>query len=248
MPKIEEVLPKYLQIANNLRDRILGGELQPGDEVPSERQLSADWGVSRPTATRALETMRVWGLVQARQGSGTYVMDQGPLNRRARERYVKSRQTGRIYGPGERAEIVAAEWAEAPEYVRDALNLPAGSQAVRRKRVIYSADAPVEVSQSWFAPTVAEDAPRLLDVARIKPGTIAYVESATGRSVQYARDKIAARLASPDERASLNLEQPAAVMVVRHVVYDTRDEPLEFAESVYPQGRWAFEEEYILRG
>ena len=116
MPKIEEVLPKYLQIANNLRDRILGGEMQPGDEVPSERQLSADWGVSRPTATRALETMRVWGLVMSRQGSGTYVIDQGPLNRRARERYVKSRQTGRIYGPGERAEIVAAEWAEAPEH------------------------------------------------------------------------------------------------------------------------------------
>jgi GntR family transcriptional regulator len=37
-------------------------------------------------------------------------------------------------------------------------------------------------------------------------------------------------------------------MVVRHVAYDTGDEPLEFAESVYPQGRWAFEEEYILRG
>ena len=248
MPKIEEVLPKYLQIANNLRDRILGGEMQPGDEVPSERQLSADWGVSRPTATRALETMRVWGLVMSRQGSGTYVIDQGPLNRRARERYVKSRQTGRIYGPGERAEIVAAEWAEAPEHVRDALGLPAGSQALRRKRVIYSSDAPVEISQSWFAPAVAEDAPRLLDLSRIKQGTISYVESATGRTVQYARDQIAARLASPDERASLNLEQPAAVMVVRHIVYDTRDEPLEFAEAVYPQGRWAFEEEYVLRG
>jgi hypothetical protein len=40
----------------------------------------------------------------------------------------------------------------------------------------------------------------------------------------------------------------AAVMVVRHIVYDTRDEPLEFAEAVYPQGRWASEEEDILRG
>src|SRR5262245_65514573 len=106
MPKIEEVLPKYLQIANHLRDRILGGELQAGDEVPSERQLSVDWGVSRPTATRALETLRVWGLVQSRQGSGTYVMDQGPLNRRARERAGKSRQAGRNYGGGGRGEVL----------------------------------------------------------------------------------------------------------------------------------------------
>lgn len=50
MPQIEEAQPKYLQIAHYIRDQILRGDLRPGDEVPSERQLAADWKVSRPTA------------------------------------------------------------------------------------------------------------------------------------------------------------------------------------------------------
>ncbi|GAA3103183.1 hypothetical protein GCM10017687_13100 [Streptomyces echinatus] len=57
MPQIEEAQPKYLQIAHFIRDQILRGDLRPGDEVPSERQLAADWKVSRPTAARSLEAL-----------------------------------------------------------------------------------------------------------------------------------------------------------------------------------------------
>ena len=46
MPELEQALPKYLQIAGHIRDRILRGDLQPGDEVPSERQIAAEWNVS----------------------------------------------------------------------------------------------------------------------------------------------------------------------------------------------------------
>jgi len=37
MPKLKHVPPKYIQIADHLRARILAGEFLPGDEVPSER-------------------------------------------------------------------------------------------------------------------------------------------------------------------------------------------------------------------
>ncbi len=56
-----------------MRDQILRGDLQPGDEVPSERQIAADWDVARPTAARALEALRQQGFVESRQGSGTVV-------------------------------------------------------------------------------------------------------------------------------------------------------------------------------
>ena len=53
MPEIQEVLPKYLQIAAYIRDQIARGDLKPGDEVPSERELAEMWKVARPTAARA---------------------------------------------------------------------------------------------------------------------------------------------------------------------------------------------------
>ena len=89
VPEIQQVLPKYLQIAGHIRDQIVRGDLLPGAEVPSERELAASWRVARPTAARALETLRVQGLVSSVQGSGTYVRDPSAAPR-ARERYERA--------------------------------------------------------------------------------------------------------------------------------------------------------------
>ena len=117
MPQLEEALPKYLQVANHYRDLIVSGSLSAGAELPSERQLASQWSISRPTTTRALAALRNLGLVDARQGAGTYVRGQVRLNRGARDRYLRSRDAGRIYGPGERAEIVAAGLALPPDWI-----------------------------------------------------------------------------------------------------------------------------------
>ncbi len=245
MPEIEEALPKYLQIAYHIRDQILRGDLRPGDEVASERQLASDWNVSRPTAARSLEALRQQGLVEKRQGSGTYVRDQR-VHRRARERYGRARQTGKIYAPGEYAVITSAGLLEAPEHVAAALGLGKDREAVHRRRVTNNESGPVEVSTSWFPPEVGRRAPKLSDPDRIREGTLLYIENMTGRRGSYGEDRVCARLATEEEAADLRIELPAAVMVVHHVVYDLQDRPLEFAEAIYPPGRWAFEQGYPL--
>ncbi len=243
-PRIEESLPKYAQIADYIRQQILRGELRAGDEIPSERQIAEDWGVSRPTAVRALSVLRVEGLVAARQGAGTYVRERPPLSRRARDRYARSRATGKIYASRERAEIVEAGLAPATDAAASALGIEPGTQAVRRRRIVHDADGPVEISTSWFTAETAKEAPRLLERERIIEGTLLYLEQATGRTGRAGHDRVTARLATPSEAAELALEEPAAVLLVHHTVYDDSSEPLEFAEAVYPQGRWSFEEEY----
>jgi DNA-binding GntR family transcriptional regulator len=246
VPQIEEAQPKYLQIAHHIRDQILRGDLRPGDEVPSERQLSVDWGVSRPTAARSLEALKQQGLVEKRQGSGTYVRGL-EVNRRARELYGRTRQTGKIYTPGEYAVITSAGWLDAPAHVADALNIRAGSRAVHRRRVTNNESGPITLSTSWFASDVGERAPKLRDADRIREGTLMYVENMTGRQGSYAEDRMCARLGTEDELADLDLEAGSAVLVVHHVVYDLQDRPLEFAEATYPPGRWAFEQGYPIR-
>lgn len=247
MPELEQALPKYVQIANAIRDQIARGDLRPGDEVPSERAIAVSWNVARPTATKALNHLRVAGLVDARQGAGTFVRRSLRLHSRAGDRYARSRQAGTIYAPGEYAEITAADVTGAPDHVAAALGLDAGAQAVRRRRVTRGPNGPVELSTSWFGPSLADDAPRLLDKERIREGTLAYIEGITGRRAEYARDEMAARLSTVDERRALDLgRRPSAVLVVRHVVYDSTNKPLEFAEAVYPPDRWAVEREYAL--
>ena len=245
MPQIEEAQPKYLQIAHYIRDQILRGDLRPGDEVPSERQLATDWNVSRPTAARSLEALSSQGLVEKRQGSGTYVRSL-EVNRRARELYGRAKQTGKINTPGEYAVITSAGWLDAPDHVAEALQLAKSRRAVHRRRVTNNTTGPITLSTSWFSTDVGHRAPRLLDPERIQEGTLMYVEQMTGRQGSYAEDRMCARGATEGEAADLGLPAGSPVLIVHHVVYDLQDRPLEFAEATYPPERWAFEQGYPL--
>jgi len=244
MSELQEVVPKYLQVANHLRDQILRGTLKPGDEVPSERQIADEWSIARPTATRALAALRNQGLVESRQGSGTFVRDRVHFHRPTRDRYLRAHKAGYSYSVHETAEIVAAEMTAPPEWVIECLGLKA-ADAIRRERITKDPDGPIEVSTSWLDASLAESAPKLLQKSRIREGTVAYVENATGRRVSHARDQIGARLATAAERRQLEMTaRTAAVLAVRHVVYDSSDRPLECVEAVYPPNRWTFEQEY----
>lgn len=62
-------------VAASLERRILEGSLKPGDRLPPERELATELGVSRPSLREAIQKLASKGLVQSRQGGGTYVTD-----------------------------------------------------------------------------------------------------------------------------------------------------------------------------
>lgn len=152
-----------------------------------------------------------------------------------------------MYGAAESVEFRTVAMVEGTPHVLEALNLPAGSRVAQRTRLLRGEeDRPIELSTSWFAADVVERAPRLLVPERILGGPGRYVASVTGRESAYARDKVAARLATPDEQESLALSSPAAVLTYRLTVHDQADLPIQFDEAVYPPDRWAFRQEYPL--
>jgi GntR family transcriptional regulator len=67
--------PLYLQIKEQIRHRIAVGELKPGDEIPSIRALAADTRVSVITIKRAYLELELEGVIQTRQGRGSFVAE-----------------------------------------------------------------------------------------------------------------------------------------------------------------------------
>lgn len=61
------------QILNELRDRILGGELARGSKLPTEKQLAEAYGVSGATVREAIRGLTTSRLIEVRHGSGAYV-------------------------------------------------------------------------------------------------------------------------------------------------------------------------------
>lgn len=60
-------------VASTLERRILEGSLKPGDRLPAERELALELGVSRPSLREAIQKLASKGMLQSRQGGGTYV-------------------------------------------------------------------------------------------------------------------------------------------------------------------------------
>jgi len=77
--------PPYRTIATELRARIQTGDLQPGDRMPSIRQIAQRFGVAIATATRVMSTLRDEGLVESKVGSGTVVAGRPTLPRPPRQ-------------------------------------------------------------------------------------------------------------------------------------------------------------------
>ncbi len=78
---IEAIEPQrlYRQISDQLRKLILDGEFPVGSRLPSERDLSVQLGVSRPSLREALIALEVEGYIEVHMGSGIYVCPPSPV-------------------------------------------------------------------------------------------------------------------------------------------------------------------------
>jgi GntR family transcriptional regulator len=67
--------PIYMQIVEQVRQQIARGDLKPGDQLPTVRQLATDLRVNFNTVARAYRLLDESGLISTQQGRGTYVWE-----------------------------------------------------------------------------------------------------------------------------------------------------------------------------
>lgn len=66
---------KYEQIVEQIMNLVADGSLNAGDQLPAERELALQFGVSRTAVREAVKALREKGLVEIRPGKGTYIAD-----------------------------------------------------------------------------------------------------------------------------------------------------------------------------
>src|SRR5208282_5600910 len=73
MYKIIQSARLYEQIVQQIEESILKGTLKPGDQLPAEREMAHQLGVSRTAVREAVKALREKGLVEAHPGRGTFI-------------------------------------------------------------------------------------------------------------------------------------------------------------------------------
>lgn len=222
----------FLVIAASIRDRIRAGEFAPGDLIPSVRQLQEEHGVAHATAFKAVRALQAEGLVRSVQGIGNVVTQESERGWSASMWVERSRRSGRVYPPGQKARIISAGMVEAPSHVAQALGLDDGENAIRRDRVTYEGDTAVSSSTSWFPAAVLDIAPALAESDRIPEGSFTYLAVQLGRRVAAWQDQYDPGIATAHDAELLGIAEGAALHRGRNWVYDEQGDILEFGESV----------------
>lgn len=94
MISIDLSQPIYQQIMDGITKKVLRGELRPGDQIPSQREMAVLLKVSPNTVQRAYRDLETLGVVHTLRGQGTFVRAGPELLRSLREKMLRRAVTG----------------------------------------------------------------------------------------------------------------------------------------------------------
>ncbi|NJN17455.1 MAG: GntR family transcriptional regulator [Oscillochloris sp.] len=227
-------VPFYLQLKRMIDIQVADGTLPPHSRIPSERELSEQFEISRMTARRALLELIREGRIYTRTGKGTFVAEpkisqnlQALTSFSEDMRARRMRPTARLLRRG----MIAVE-AE----VARALRLTADAQVLCVERLRLADDAPMAVEQAHFSFPGME---ALLD----QPLDGSLYEILRDRFLLLpaeAMQEFEARLATPPEQELLRVGAGSPVLMIARTTFDQRGQPFEFVQSIYRADRYRF--------
>jgi GntR family transcriptional regulator len=230
--------PFYAQVATALRDEIHAGRYQPGDQLPSERELRERFGVSGNTIRAAIVQLRAEGLVTSHQGRGVFITEHATLRRlstditEARGFYSMLDRMGK-----QPATVTEVTRGPASEEVADALGVPVGEEVVIRARILRTeGEPPTGSAVSYFPTWVVEAAPNLADPN--VSGLPEWLREAFGPT--YSEDLVDARMPTAAERKRLEIPPRVPVLIIKGVTRDAQHRTLHFIDKVTPAGRMQY--------
>lgn len=244
---IERPPSQYRQLADLLRQRILRGDYPPGSTFPSEPDLAAEHGLSRPTVNRALLVLRGEGLIRVERGRGTIVRSVPTIPRYATTRYAReARERDGARGAFDteiarlgfepRSDLVRVGQVRPPADVATTLGLADGDDALIRQRHMYAGDTPVQLATSYVPWSIAEDTQ--LEQTDTGPGGTYSRLADLGHAPARFTETVALRPPTPDEADVLRLSDEQHVLTIFHVAWTTDDRAVEVTIHVLPPHQW----------
>ncbi|MCX5512723.1 hypothetical protein C3941_03490 [Kaistia algarum] len=229
-----QATPQYRRIADELLAAIRSGKLASGLRLPSERELSAEFGVSRMTARGALKALVEQGVIASVEARGYFVT----TNRIDQRLQTLTSFTEEVRRTGRRPSsvVLAARRMDASGEVAAELGIAAGSEVYHLLRLRQADGVPVALEGAHVP---ADLAPGLLDAADFASASLyATLKRVYGILPVEAENTFEASAAGASDAAILDLAAGAPVlrMTRRSLAADGR--AIEFVQSVYRGDRF----------
>ena len=227
-------VPIYLKIHDEIKELIEAGKWQIGDRLPSERELSEQFAVSRMTLRQAIKTLADEGILERKVGSGTYV--------------ASSKVQEKMSGVTSFTEIIEAQGrvpssktisfkkAKPSNDEIKSLQIKATDDVLRMERIRYADDEPIcfEITTIPYA-MISSLTKNDLTTSLYKSA-----EAKLNLSFGKATQTITAITASDKITELLNLSKGSAILFLRQVTLLQDGRPFEYVRSQYAGQRFEF--------
>jgi len=235
----------YTDIADHYRRLIEDGDLSPGDQLPTMREVCEQFGVAKATANRAFRLLKEEGLTIPRGSAGTVVAERSNVVVTGAARVERLKRTGRAYAQGETStDHVAMTRSIGDWHVAEQLGVELHDEVLIRRRTFRMNGVPTVVALTVIHMRALAAVPELLQEGSLTPfwgGSGGAYEERTGRKISRSPERCSARFASTDELGALEVDAPptaAVPVLVTHTTFHDEVGPLYVMEDVYAPGTW----------
>lgn len=226
--------PLYIQIKDLLQDEIASGRITIGARLPSERELSEAYGVSRMTARQALQLLQQNGYTRRQVGKGTYASRPG-IDQELRE-LTSFTQDMTQRGLQANNRVLVAEVRRADAEIASQLQVVAGAEVVVLRRVRSADSNPIALETAHLK---QELVPGLLEKHDFAVESLYRVlQECYGLHLMWASQVIGARMPDRFERQALAMRTGVPVLSLQRVTFNEHDQPIEYVRSCYHSERY----------
>jgi GntR family transcriptional regulator len=236
-------VPRYHRIAEALRGRIRGGELQPGARLDNQRRLAQSFGVTLMTLRQALELLEREHLITRRHGLGTFVaapsIDYDILQ--------LQRFAGDLQAKGERVatRLLGTRFAVADRRVTDALGCGPRARVLVVERLRLVDDHPMSLQRSFLPARIGDEVVRA-DLALTPLHQV--LEFKLGLVIERASETVSAVRLGRSEARELGCGAGSPAFESERVSYDAGGAPVVFDRVFIPGDRFRITRELHYEG
>ncbi len=217
--------PLHQQVFLVLRDRILSRRYQAGEMLPSEDELACMFNVSRTTIRNALASLSITGLIDKRQGVGTFVREAGtatPLRTSMSDMVTHIHEIGRSTS----AQVIEFGYEKPPKHVQQLFHADDDDVFQRAIRVRWLKKRPILYVTSYLPEAIG----RHFDEADLEHKPIVDLLKHAGVHLKSGEQWVSATLAEPMVASRLTVEVGSPLLKIERIHFDGKKRPVQYVE------------------
>jgi DNA-binding GntR family transcriptional regulator len=229
---IQSGIPRYLQIADQLRRDIASSTYPLGDRLPSEANLSHQLGVNRQTLRRAIKILRQEGLLQLRRGQGFFVTKiPGPPENEER---LQLDQTLQILDQQVQRETCQINAMVAEAYLARKLGIASGSTVIFWESLYRLNQQPVGLTRSYLPSQLL---PGFMDYCVGCVPLASLLQEHYDYQLVCSYSRIAARLPRSSEADSLQVSLNTPLLTTTVIHTNQQGQVVEYQKNYFRSDR-----------